>query len=146
MSPHAWRREVLRSHAVDASALRSADQVDAALAALTGLFALERRFSAPGDPRRARSSFPPPRSARPYRRATAPAKERQQPSLPGLAACACGDPSCTALTGREFAPGHDAKRKSACGTRPAGAGRGGRAKPAGMGRATRDAMRRERPR
>ena len=114
MSPHAWRREVLRSHAVDASALRSADQVDAALAALTGLFALERRFSAPGDPREGKIVLPAATlPARPYRRATAPAKERQQPSLPGLAACACGDPSCTALTGREFAPGHDAKRKSA---------------------------------
>jgi hypothetical protein len=30
-----------------------------------------------------------------------------------MARCACGDPSCTALTASEFAPGHDAKRKSA---------------------------------
>jgi hypothetical protein len=29
-----------------------------------------------------------------------------------MTACGCGDPSCTALTAREFAPGHDAKRKS----------------------------------
>ncbi|HKI28492.1 MAG TPA: DUF429 domain-containing protein [Actinomycetota bacterium] len=114
MSPHAWRRTVLRAQSVDAAALRSPDQVDAALAALTGLFALERRFSAPGDPREGKIVVPSATlPARPYRRATAPAPAREQPSLPGLAPCACGDPACTALTGREFAPGHDAKRKSA---------------------------------
>jgi hypothetical protein len=26
--------------------------------------------------------------------------------------CACGEPYCDRLTAREFAPGHDAKRKS----------------------------------
>jgi hypothetical protein len=114
MSPHAWRRTVLRAQSVDAAALRSTDQVDAALAALTGLFALERRFSAPGDPREGKIVLPSATlPARPYRRATAPAPPREQPPLPGLAPCACGDPACTALTGREFAPGHDAKRKSA---------------------------------
>jgi predicted nuclease with RNAse H fold len=114
MSPHAWRRTVLRAHSVDGSALRSADQVDAALAALTGLFALERRFSAPGDPKEGKIVLPAATlPAHPYRRAAAPARDREQPSLPGLAACGCGDPACTALTAREFAPGHDAKRKSA---------------------------------
>lgn len=114
MTPHAWRRGILRSNGVDAGAMRSADQVDAALAALTGLFALERRFSAPGDPREGQIVVPSATlPARPYRRATIAPDEREQPSLPGLSACACGDPSCTSLTGREFAPGHDAKRKSA---------------------------------
>jgi predicted nuclease with RNAse H fold len=114
MTPHAWRRGVLRGHGVDAGSLRSADQVDAALAALTGLFALERRFSAPGDPREGQIVVPSATlPAHPYRRATIAPVERQQPSLPGLSACACGEPSCTSLTGREFAPGHDAKRKSA---------------------------------
>jgi predicted nuclease with RNAse H fold len=114
MTPHAWRRAVLRTQRIDASALRSADQVDAALAALTGLFALERRFSAPGDPREGQIVVPAATlPARPFRRGESPKRTRQQPSLPGLAACACGEPSCTALTGREFAPGHDAKRKSA---------------------------------
>ena len=51
--------------------------------------------------------------AHPFRRAKVTPGEREQPPLPGLSACACGDPSCTSLTGREFAPGHDAKRKSA---------------------------------
>jgi Protein of unknown function (DUF429) len=114
MSPHAWRRTILLAQSVDAGTLRSADQVDAALAALTGLFALERRFSAPGDPKEGKIVLPAATlPAHPYRRAAAPTRERDQPSLPGLAACACGDPGCTALTGREFAPGHDAKRKSA---------------------------------
>jgi predicted nuclease with RNAse H fold len=45
-----WRRQVLSEHGVDPTILRGPDQVDAALAALTGLFALEGRFCAPGDP------------------------------------------------------------------------------------------------
>lgn len=113
-SPHAWRRTVLRSAGVDASVLRSADQVDAALAALTGLYALERRFSAPGDPKEGKIVLPSATlPARPYRRGAAPAPDREQPALPGLSPCACGEAGCTALTAREFAPGHDAKRKSA---------------------------------
>jgi predicted nuclease with RNAse H fold len=114
MSPHAWRREILCAHGVEASVLRSSDQVDAALAALTGLFALERRFSAPGDPREGQIVVPAATlPAHPYRRGAPRRRGREQEPLPGLGACACGDPSCTALTAREFAPGHDAKRKSA---------------------------------
>ncbi len=114
VSKRVWRRSVLRASGVDVGGLRSMDQVDAALAALTGLYALEGRFSAPGDPREGQIVVPA-RSlpARPYRRGSAPEPEIGQPPLPGLARCACGDPGCTALTGREFAPGHDAKRKSA---------------------------------
>jgi predicted nuclease with RNAse H fold len=111
---HAWRREVLAARGVDPRGLRSADQVDAALAALTGRFALERRFSAPGDPREGQIVLPVVAlPARPYRRGVAPPRYNGQPSLPGMSACACGDPSCAAMTAREFAPGHDAKRKSA---------------------------------
>lgn len=110
---HAWRRSVLRAQGVDADALRSADQVDAALAALTGLYALERRFSAPGDPLEGRIVVPAASlPAHPYRRGEAPKPVDRQPPLPGMAPCACGDPTCTALTAGEFAPGHDAKRKS----------------------------------
>jgi len=110
---HAWRREVLRENGVEASVLRSSDQVDAALAALTGLFALERRFSAPGDPREGQIVVPAATlPAHPFRRGRPKRRERLQPPLPGLGACACGHPSCAALTAREFAPGHDAKRKS----------------------------------
>ncbi|GBC86411.1 hypothetical protein HRbin12_00399 [bacterium HR12] len=110
---HAWRRSVLREHGVDADALRSADQVDAALAALTGLYALERRFSAPGDPLEGRIVVPAASlPAHPYRRGEARRSPTTQPPLPGMSPCACGDPGCTALTAGEFAPGHDAKRKS----------------------------------
>ncbi|HET9723750.1 MAG TPA: DUF429 domain-containing protein [Actinomycetota bacterium] len=113
-SPHAWRRRVLQERHVDADALRSADQVDAALAALTGLFALERRFSAPGDPLEGQIVVPSVAlPAHPFRRGEPPRARDEQPSLPGMARCACGDPACVSLTAREFAPGHDAKRKSA---------------------------------
>jgi hypothetical protein len=105
---------VLVAGGVDAAGLRSMDQVDAALAALTGLLALDGRFSAPGDPTEG-VIVVPARSlpAHPYRRGVAPGRPREQLPLPGLAACACGDPTCSALTAHEFAPGHDAKRKSA---------------------------------
>jgi predicted nuclease with RNAse H fold len=113
MSPHAWRREVLRDEGIDATALRSADQVDAALAALTGRYALRRRFSAPGDPREGLIVVPAiALPAHPYRRGIARESGNGQPSLPGMSACACGNAACTAMTAREFAPGHDAKRKS----------------------------------
>ncbi len=109
-----WRRSVLAACGVDVSGLRSADQVDAALAALTGLYALERRFSAPGDPREGRIVVPAATlPAHPYRRAPRPDRDDSQVPLPGLGACACADPGCRSLTAREFAPGHDAKRKSA---------------------------------
>jgi predicted nuclease with RNAse H fold len=108
-----WRRAILRDERVDVRALRSLDQLDAALAALTGLYALERRFSAPGDPREGQIVLPSAvLPAHPYRRGARPPVEASQPALPGLSPCGCGDPGCRALTAREFAPGHDAKRKS----------------------------------
>lgn len=111
---HAWRREVLTAHEVDGRSLRSNDQVDAALAALTGVFALERRFSAPGDPREGQIVVPAVTlPAHPYRRAAPAVRADEQPALPGMSPCRCGDPACNAMTAREFAPGHDAKRKSA---------------------------------
>lgn len=114
VTAHGWRRGVLGTHGVDARALRSADQVDAALAALTGQYALQRRFSAPGDPREGQIVLPAATlPAHPFRRAVLPSRGDGQPALPGMTACGCGDPSCSALTAREFAPGHDAKRKSA---------------------------------
>ncbi len=114
VSKREWRRAVLLKHGVDVGGLRSMDEVDAALAALTGLLALERRFSAPGDPREGQIVVPAASlPAHPYRRARKAERSDEQPSLPGLGACACGDTACSALTAREFAPGHDAKRKSA---------------------------------
>jgi predicted nuclease with RNAse H fold len=109
-----WRRRVLAACGVDVGDLRSPDQVDSALAALTGLYALEGRCFAPGDPREGvivlpAATLPPP----PFRRSPEPeSPESGQMVLRGLARCRCGDPDCTASTAREFAPGHDAKRKS----------------------------------
>jgi predicted nuclease with RNAse H fold len=45
-----WRRGVLAMHGVDTTALPSLDQVDAGLAALTGILALQGRFVTRGDP------------------------------------------------------------------------------------------------
>lgn len=47
---HAWRRSILQAQGVYAASLHSNDQVDAALAALSGLLALKGGFTAPGDP------------------------------------------------------------------------------------------------
>ena len=108
-----WRAGVLAKQGVAVDGLRSMDQIDAALAALTGLFALRGRFSALGDPREGVIVLPAAQlPARPYAPCDAPPKPERQPHLPGLSPCRCGDPSCGELTGREFAPGHDAKRKS----------------------------------
>src|SRR3990170_7997818 len=46
----AWRRDVLKTCGVDADALEGIDQVDAALAACTGLLALHGRFCWEGTP------------------------------------------------------------------------------------------------
>ncbi|MEX1047455.1 MAG: DUF429 domain-containing protein [Actinomycetota bacterium] len=108
---HRWRRDILSARGIDG--LRSADQVDAALAALTGILALRGRFTALGDPLEGVIVVPsrtlPPK---PFRRCVDPGEDDDQPHLPGLAPCGCGDPGCTELTRNEFAPGHDAKRKS----------------------------------
>jgi len=113
VATHAWRREVLAAHDVAVRGLRSSDQVDAALAALTGLFALERRFSAPGDPKEGVIVVPAATlPARPFRRAATPGPRDDPPALPGMSPCRCGAEDCSAMTAREFAPGHDAKRKS----------------------------------
>lgn len=109
----AWRERVLRAHGVDPSPLRSMDQVDAALAALTGLFALQGRFTALGDPREGAIVIPTRTlPATVYRRCIAETAESDQLHLPGLTPCGCGDPACTEVTRAEFAQGHDAKRKS----------------------------------
>jgi predicted nuclease with RNAse H fold len=108
-----WRTSVLRSKGVRVADLRSTDQVDAALAALTGHLALGGTFIAPGDPDEGVIVLPVsdvPDGA--YRRSQRLSQNDGQTPLPGLARCVCGDPSCSGLTGHEFARGHDAKRKS----------------------------------
>jgi predicted nuclease with RNAse H fold len=114
MPKREWRAEVLRSKGVAVDGLRSGDQVDATLAALTGLLALRGRSTSLGDPKEGvivlpASSLP----ARPYRRCRQDQRPRGiQLHFPGLARCACGDPACDRMTASEFAPGHDSKRKS----------------------------------
>jgi predicted nuclease with RNAse H fold len=112
VSKAAWRSSVLRAHDVPTEGLRGADQVDAALAALTGLLALGRDRTALGDPVEGVIVLPVRTlPARPYSRCRAPSPDGH-PRLPGTTPCACGDPRCDRLTSREFAPGHDAKRKA----------------------------------
>jgi predicted nuclease with RNAse H fold len=109
----AWRSSVLVAHGVPTDGLRGADQVDAALSALTGLLALRRQRTALGDPVEGVIVLPvrtlPPR---PYARCPATGSRDGQARLPGTTPCACGDPRCDRLTSREFALGHDAKRKA----------------------------------
>jgi predicted nuclease with RNAse H fold len=108
-----WRTEILEKAGVASDKLRSLDQVDAALAALTGLLAANGEFIAPGDPDEGVivlpvRSLPEKAFGRPFPEAPA----LSQAHLPGLNPCACGDPDCTGMTARAFTPGHDAKRKS----------------------------------
>ena len=109
-----FREAVLRAQRVETGGLRSQDQVDAALAALTGLLALRGRHSALGDPKEGVIVLPVSAlPARPYRRcAEARAADDVQVRFPGMTPCGCGDPACREMTSREFAPGHDARRKS----------------------------------
>jgi predicted nuclease with RNAse H fold len=105
----AWREAVLRGQGVRTDELTSADRVDAALAALTGLLALGGKRFAPGDPTEGvivvpSASLP----ATPYR----PAARAPRQAQPLFAYCACGDPDCQELVRGEFAPGHDTKRKA----------------------------------
>lgn len=111
---YAWRSAVLRAQGVRTDELSSPDRVDAALAALTGLYALEGKRFAPGDPREGvivvpAASLP----ASPYRRGTAVPRDAQ----PLFTFCACGVDGCNQLVRGEFAPGHDAKRKAMLWTR-----------------------------
>ena len=108
-----WRRSVLSANRIPADELKSMDQVDAALAALTGLFALKGRFTALGDPREGAIVLPSHSlPASPYRRCTSPPKIDPQLHLPGMNPCSCGDADCREMTKGEFARGHDSKRKA----------------------------------
>jgi hypothetical protein len=101
--------EYLQAHGVHTDELTSTDGIDAALAALTGLPALEGKRFAPGDPTDGVIVLPVNSlPARPYRAAARPLPV----GAPLFNYCACGDPSCSKLVRTEFARGHDAKRKA----------------------------------
>jgi predicted nuclease with RNAse H fold len=106
------RASVLRAQGVELALLATIDLIDAALAALTGLFALRGEFSALGDPDEGTIVVPARElPGRPYPRG-GPLGADEQLNLPGLSPCACETPGCREKTSSEFAPGHDAKRKA----------------------------------
>jgi predicted nuclease with RNAse H fold len=132
-----FRRAVLRAHDIDETLLPTIDAVDAALAALTGLRALEGQFTAIGDPAEGIIVVPvAPLPAAPLTRplvgamSNLPCSEligdapttsgwsrTKIRSVAGTPAspnqtprlCECG---CGAAVSRRFLPGHDAKLKS----------------------------------
>lgn len=112
-----WRAAVLRARGVELAPLTTLDLIDAALAALTAMFALRGEFSALGDPEEG-TIVVPDRAlpSRPYPRA-GPLGSEDQLNLPGQNPCACGAPGCREQTAAEFAPGHDTKRKALLWTR-----------------------------
>lgn len=113
-----FRRSVLEQNGIDCSMLVTVDALDAALAALTGVMALNGSFTAVGDPAegvivlpvadlpnapliRAPGAAPAGRDGTDELNVARPAEEEQP--------CLCG---CGALVRRRFLPGHDAKLKS----------------------------------
>jgi predicted nuclease with RNAse H fold len=113
----AWRERVLRDAAIATDRLRTLDQIDAALAALTGLCCLAGSFCTVGEEGDAVLVLPIPQlPSQRYDRdvATAPTARRasEQPRRTGerpLHACSCG---CGQLVARRYAPGHDARHRS----------------------------------
>ena len=109
----AWREGILAAQGVATDRLTSADLIDAALCALTGLLALQGKRFAPGDPKEGVIVLPvvtlPARPFVPFRQDTS---RSPTADVSLFRYCACGQPGCQELTRSEFAPGHDAKRKS----------------------------------
>ena len=113
-----WRRSVLEGVGVTCSAMRTTDQLDATLAALTGLRFLRGDFSVVGTPGEAVLVLPikPTPTVR-YQRdngATfSPASGLHHARRPrvdgGNQECGCG---CGATVRRQYLPGHDAKHRS----------------------------------
>ena len=108
MRKRQWREQVLRLQGVRTDDLTTVDRLDAALAALTGLLVLEGHESHLGDPSEGVIVVPTNAPAPKYRPGTV-GHEKGEAQL--FAWCACGMCERQVPAGREFAPGHDAKRK-----------------------------------
>jgi predicted nuclease with RNAse H fold len=113
----AWREGVLREAGIATDRLRTLDQIDAALAALTGLRCLEGSFCTVGEEDDAVLVLPiqqlpirryvrDPSTATSVRRVSEPPR---RPRGGPLHACSCG---CGQLVARRYAPGHDARHRS----------------------------------
>ena len=103
-----FRRQVLQTQGIN-DALPGIDRVDAGLAALTGLLALEGRWSSVGDPNEGVILLPP-RPLTPLLPSVRPVSSLPPVSAPDRRIqCGCG---CGAPVRRRFLPGHDAKLKS----------------------------------
>lgn len=100
-----FRRHVLRHLGVDAAALTSADRVDAALAALTGLLALGGAREEVGDPQEGVILLPA-RATRCLPGTTCPAPHKRQPDRASVDLCAAGrcGCGCGAPVRRRFLP------------------------------------------
>ena len=109
----AWREGILVAQGVRTDRLTSMDLIDAGLCALSGLLALQGKRFAPGDPKEGVIVLPvvtvPARPFAPFRPNTS-SSVLETSTL--FHYCGCGAPGCQELTRGEFAPGHDAKRKS----------------------------------
>ena len=102
-----WRERILRSHGVTAETLRTLDQVDAALAALTGVLVGEGRATFLGDGAEGVIVLPVSAPLPRYRPGPAPARDDHR--LFRSCACGCGR---QVLPPREFVSGHDGRYKS----------------------------------
>lgn len=105
----AWREHVLQMVGVRTTDLTTLDKIDAALAAITGLAALQGQVTALGDPGEGVIVIPTNAPATTYRPGTI-AERGGTESL--FAWCACGTCDQQVPAGSSFARGHDAKRKS----------------------------------
>jgi predicted nuclease with RNAse H fold len=103
-----WRRELLRTIGMDIAQLGSLDQVDAALAAVTGIAALRGEFVAVGNPAEGVIVLPTPALPSGGYRAPQGAATTSVPRRVERS-CGCG---CGAPVKSRFLPGHDAKLRS----------------------------------
>ncbi len=102
-----WRERVLRAHGVRTDALRTIDQVDAALAALTGLLVAEGRATYLGDGAEGVIVLPVAAPLPRYRPGPTPPDDEER--LFRYCACGCGR---QVVPPREFVSGHDGRYKS----------------------------------